>query len=111
LELIEGIAGAAYVIGAHGAMTDTARDFFSSSSAARMRFCRATSPNEQNLLTAIKAAAAANDITIPSGQPYKDAERILSDVNNRLSDSGGKAVSIDAIYRRLRPRSSRAQKG
>jgi hypothetical protein len=40
LEQITTIAGAAYVIGAHGAMTDTADRFFKSSRAAHMRFRR-----------------------------------------------------------------------
>jgi hypothetical protein len=110
VELIGGIAGAAYVIGAHGAMTDTARAFFAESNAKRMRIFRATSATTQKLTIAIEAVAAANGITIPSGHPHKDAERILSDVNARLSESGEKTVSVDVIYRRLRPRSSRTRR-
>jgi DNA-binding transcriptional LysR family regulator len=110
LELIGGIAGAAYVIGAHGAMTDTARVFLAISGATHMRVRRATSANEQKLRTVIEAVAAANGITIPSGHAYKDAGRILSEVNERLSRSRDKPVSVDAIYRRLRPRSSRTRR-
>jgi hypothetical protein len=110
LELVGGIAGAAYVLGAHGAMTDTARDFFAISRATHMRVRRATSANEQKLLTVIEAVAAANGITIPSEHAYKDAGRILSDVNERLSRSGDKPVSVDVIFRRLCPRSSRTQR-
>ena len=57
---------------------------------------------------AIQAAAAANSIAIPSHQPYKDAESILSDVNQRLS--GRQTASVDTIARRLRPRSSRTRR-
>jgi hypothetical protein len=110
LELVGGIAGAAYVIGAHGAMTDTARVFFAISGATHMRVRRATSANEQKLRTVSETVAAANGITIPSGHAYKDAERILSDVNERLSRSGDKPVLVDVIFRRLRPRSSRTRR-
>jgi hypothetical protein len=107
LELVGGIAGAAYVLGAHGAMTDTARNFFAISRAThmRVRLRRATSANKQKLLTVIEAVAAANGITIPSEHASKDAERILSEVNERLSGSGDQPVSVHVIYRRLRPRS------
>jgi hypothetical protein len=105
LELVGGIAGAAYVIGAHGAMTDTAHVFFGRSRATHMRVSRATGAEEEKLRTAIEAVATANGITIPSGNAYKDAGRILSDVNKRLSALGTKSVSVDVIYRRLRPRS------
>ena len=107
LEYIAAIAGSAYVIGAHGGMTDTARVFFEKSRAVRMRHSRATSRKEQELRAAIEAAAAANSIAIPSHQPYKDAERILTDVNQRLL--GHNPVNVDVIARRLRPRSSRTR--
>ena len=109
LELIGGIAGAAYVIGAHGAMPETARVFSARSHAAYMRIKRQTSAKEERSRTVIEAVAAANDITIPSRNAYKDAGRILSDVNKRLKALGGKSVSIDVIYRHLRPRSSRTR--
>jgi hypothetical protein len=108
LELIGGIAGAAYVIGAHGAMTDTARVFFERSRTTHMRISRETSIKEQELRTVIQAIAAAEGITIPSKQPYKDAESILVEVNKQLS--AHKAVSIDTIARRLRPRPSKTQR-
>jgi hypothetical protein len=109
LELFGGIAGAAYVIGAHGAMTDTAQVFFEKSRAAHMRVTRAAGAEEEELRAAIEAVAVANGITIPSENAYKDAGIILSEVNERLSGSRAKPVSVDAIYRRLRPRSLRTR--
>jgi hypothetical protein len=110
LHKVTAICGSAYVIGAHCSMTDTAQMFFAKSRATQMRIRRATSPEEQALRAAINAAAAANNIAIPSYQHYKDAERILSDVNKRLSEAGHRTASIDVIARRLRPRSSRARR-
>ena len=108
LGLIARVAGAVYVIGAHGAMPDTARVFFERSRAKQMRIRRAASTKEQELRAAIQASATANAISIPSSQPYKDAERIWTDVNQRLQGRG--PVLVDVIARRLRPRSSRTRK-
>jgi hypothetical protein len=97
LELIAAITAAAYVVGAHGGMTNTARVFFEKSRATHMRVCRATSNEEQELRAAIKAELDA--IGGASEHAYKDAEAIRDRVNARLS--GRRAVSVDAIARRL----------
>jgi hypothetical protein len=108
LELIAAVAGASYIIGAHGAMPDTAFVYFKRSHATYMRNKRAEKVEEQELRAAIQAVAAANSISIPSQHPHKDAEIILTGVNELLSRE--KPVSVHAIARRLRPRSSRARK-
>jgi hypothetical protein len=110
VEWIGTIAGAAYLIGAHGAMTDTSRVFFVQSHAMQMRQQRATSHKEQRLRDAIEAEMKAAGRTIPSERPYKDAGSILADVNKRLTEQGQQPVSVYAINRRLRQRSSRTQK-
>jgi hypothetical protein len=97
LELTAVIAGIAYVIGAHGAMTDTARVFFEKSRATQMRYRRATSSQERELRAAIETAVEASKGNIPSGRPYKDAESIKDAVNARVS----KPVGVDAIARRI----------
>lgn len=97
LELIAGIAGAAYVVGAHGGMTDTQRVFFEKSRATHMRIRRATSSEEQELRAALKAAVEASKGEIPSGRPYKDAESIIDTVNARVR----KPVKVDVIARRI----------
>jgi hypothetical protein len=97
LHQITVIAAASYVIGAHGAMTDTARVFFERSRAKYMRISRATSSEESGLRAAINAAAKASGGQIPSGQPYKDAESIMAEVSARM----GKPVSVDVIARRI----------
>ena len=97
LELIGIIADAAYVVGAHGPMPDTARVFFEKSRAVQMRFRRATSDEEQELQAAIKSAIDASKGKIPSGKPYKDAESIIDSVNARVR----KPVKVDTIARRL----------
>jgi hypothetical protein len=107
---VAAVACAAYVIGAHGGMTDTARRFFEKSQATLMRVQRATSSREQELRTAIEAAIKTIGGTIPSTHPYKDAEAISDSVNARLSQCRMKAASVDAIARRLQPRSSRTRK-
>jgi hypothetical protein len=99
------IAAAAYVIGAHGAMTGTAFTFFKHGDAELMRFRKATTGKEQRLRDAIKAELKGG--STPSEHPYKDAGSILEKVNRRLPEH--ERVSIDAIYRRLKPRSSRAR--
>jgi hypothetical protein len=98
LEHVAAIAGSAYVVGAHGGMTETQRVFFKAGHAMHMRIRRATSSKEHELRAAIEASAAANNIAIPSRRSYKDAERILTDVNQRLL--GHKPVSVDVIARR-----------
>jgi hypothetical protein len=100
------IAAAAYVIGAHGAMTGTAYTFFKRADAERMRFRRATSRKEQRLRDAIKAELKGR--STPSEHPYKEAGSIREGVNRLLPER--ERVSIDVIYRRLKPRSSRARK-
>jgi hypothetical protein len=97
LEMTAAIAGTAYVIGAHGAMTDTARVFFEKSRATQMRYRRATSSQERELRAAIETLVEASKGSIPSGRPYKDAESIMDEVNVRLS----KPVGVDAIARRI----------
>jgi hypothetical protein len=96
-ELTTVIAGAAYVVGAHGAMTDTAQVFFEKSRATQMRYRRATSSQERELRAAIETLVEASKGSIPSGRPYKDAESIKDAVNARLS----KPVGVDAIARRV----------
>jgi hypothetical protein len=96
-ELTAVIAGAAYVVGAHGAMTDTAQVFFEKSRATQMRYRRATSSQERELRAAIETLVEASKGSIPSGRPYKDAESIKDAVNARLS----KPVGVDAIARRV----------
>lgn len=96
-ELTAVIAGAAYVVGAHGAMTDTAQVFFEKSRATQMRYRRATSSQERELRAAIETLVEASKGSIPSGRPYKDAESIKDAVNARVS----KPVGVDAIARRI----------
>ena len=109
LQQIAAVAAAAYVVGAHGGMTDTARVFFERSRATHMRIRRAASIEEQELLTAIEAAVEASRGAIPSGHPYKDAYSIRDSVNQRLLGRR-KPASVDVIARRLRPRSSRTRR-
>jgi hypothetical protein len=97
VKLIGGVAGAAYVVGAHGSMTDTARVFFEKSRAKHMRIRRATNVEEQELCAAIKAEISA--LGGASEHPYKDAEAIRDRVNERLP--GRKPVKVDAIARRI----------
>jgi hypothetical protein len=73
LEQITTIAGAAYVIGAHGAMTDTADRFFKSSRAAHMRFRRPQSRREQAVTKAIESAV-------------RDEQQWLLDRPSKLAD-------------------------
>jgi hypothetical protein len=96
---IETIAGAAYLIGAHGAMTESSRVFFQRGQADWMRLRRKASTKEQCLREAIEAEIKVNGRTIPSQHPYKDAGIILEGVNKRLAP---RVVSVDAIYRRLK---------
>ena len=72
-EQIAAIAGAAYVISAHGAMTDTQDIFFKKSRAAHMRFRRSQSKRELAVRAAIKAEIEAAKGSLPSDHPYKDA--------------------------------------
>jgi hypothetical protein len=103
LEHMAAIAGAAYVIGAHGAMTDTQDRFLKVSHAAHMRFRRGESKRELAVRAAIKAEIEAAKGGLPSGHPYKDADSILKGVNERLSELGYKnGISLKALYRRLR---------
>jgi hypothetical protein len=101
-ELTALIAGAAYVVGAHYAMTDTARVFFEKSRALQARLSRATGEKERQITGAIKAELEAIGGTIPSGHPHKDAEAIQDGVNKRLNALGLKAISVQQLYRRLR---------
>ena len=118
VDQILAIAGAAYVIGAHGAMTDTAHEFFKQSQAQFMRERRETSPRKQVIRAAITAEMKAIGGTIPSEHPWKDAETILDPVNRRVSDwEAGNVddadkckVKIGVIARQLQPRSSRTRK-
>jgi hypothetical protein len=98
-------AQAAFVIGAHGGMTDTARTFFERSRTMQMRVQKATSSKEQELRAAVKAEIEALGGTIPSKRPHKDAEAIRDKVNARLAERGIKPASADAIARRLKPQS------
>ncbi len=101
VEKIGTIAGAAYLIGAHGAMTETSRVFFERSHAEVARSGRKAkaSLEEQRLGEAIEAEMKAAGRTIPSEHPYKDAGIILADVNRRLAP---REVKVDVIYRWLR---------
>jgi hypothetical protein len=101
VEQIGTIAGAAYLIGAHGAMTETARVFFEQSRAQQMRLQRATNAKEQCLREAIEAEMKAIGGTVPSPRPWKYAESIREQVNKRLTP---RVVSVHAIARRLRAR-------
>jgi hypothetical protein len=78
--------------------------------AGRARAARATSDKEQALRAAIAAEMAAMGATLPSQHPYKDADAIRSEVNERLAKRCMPPVSVDVIARRLKPRSSRARK-
>jgi hypothetical protein len=99
MELIAGIARAAYVIGAHGAMTDTADKFFKHSRTKHMRLRRQESRRERDLIEAIEAVRGRG----PSQHPFKEADGILADVNVRLSALGHKrGISRLTLYRRLR---------
>jgi hypothetical protein len=102
LDKIAEIAGAAYLIGAHGGMTDTAQSFFAESQAKRMRYLRAVkaSPREQELRAAIEEELKLIGGPSAAG-PYKDAEAILGGVNRRLKKQ--KPVSVRKIHRRLLP--------
>jgi hypothetical protein len=97
VELIGGVVGAAYVVGAHGSMTDTARVFFEKSRATHMRVSKATCSRERELRATIEAEIRA--VGGPSEHPYKDAEAILGRVNERLPER--KPVKVDAIARRI----------
>ena len=101
LELIAGVAGGAYVVGAHGAMSETARMFFAKSQARRAQIRRqqALSEREPQLLAAIEEALRKTGG--PSKHPHKDAAAIQAEVSARL----GKPVSADTIVRRLRRQS------
>jgi hypothetical protein len=102
LLLIADITGAAYVIGAHGGMTDTADRFFEKSRAVNMRFrlAKAKSERDQQLSAVIDGLLHGS----PSKHPYKDADRLLHAVNRHLSDSGYKSLSRTTLYRHLRKR-------
>jgi hypothetical protein len=105
-ELTALIASAAFLIGAHGGMTDTARAYFERSRASYMRKRRATSSQEQELRAAIEKAVENSKGKIPSGKRYKDAESIKAVVNARVS----KPVSVDAIARRIAALSENSKK-
>ena len=62
-----------------------------------MREKRANSPEEKALLAAIQAVRGAG----PSDHPWKEADGILSAVNQRLESNGHKVVKVDVIRRRL----------
>jgi hypothetical protein len=101
VEQIEAIAVAAYLIGAHAAMTDTSKVFFGRSRALHARTARATKPEEQRLGEAIEAEIGGAS----SEHPYKDAVAILNAVNKRLAPQ---TVKVDKIYRRLKARRRRS---
>jgi hypothetical protein len=104
LELIAGIAGAAYVIGAHGAMTDTAERFFKASKAAHMRFQRPQSKREQAVTKAIESAI--HQAGLGHDHPFKSADLLLEPVNEDLGARGyKKGISRSTLYRRLKRKS------
>jgi hypothetical protein len=99
LEQIAVVARAAYIIGAHCAMTDTADRFFQHGRAKHMRVRRPESKWERDLTAAIEAVRGRGR----SQHPYKEADTILEDVNRRLSALGHKkGISRTTLYRRLR---------
>jgi hypothetical protein len=102
LELTASTAGAAFVIGVHGGMADTARGYFQKSQASLMQYRKATSEKERAITDAIKAELEASGGTIPSGNPHKDADAIRDGVNKRLEALGHGPLSVLTIYRRLR---------
>ena len=103
LDQIAEIAGAAYLIGAHGGMTDTARSFFVRGHTAHMRrrLAAKNSGPEQELRAAIEQELKVTGG--PSAGPFKDAEAILDGVNRRLKKRRQKPVSVWKIYHRLKP--------
>jgi hypothetical protein len=105
VEQIGTIAGAAYLIGAHCAMTDTSRVFFERSRAQQMRLRRATSRKEQRVREAIEAEMKVIGGTVPSEHPYKDAEAICEQVKKRLAPD---VLSVDAIARRIGARRNKS---
>jgi hypothetical protein len=99
-ELITTIAGAAYVIGAHGAMTDTQDTFFKKSRAVLMRLRRPKSRRNRDLEELIEAKIVEAG---PSVHPSKDAEAWVADIRNKMKARGHKkGVSQSTIYRRLK---------
>jgi hypothetical protein len=100
LELIAAVAGAAYVVGAHGGMTETQDNFFKESRAKHMRVRRGESERQKKVAAAIEAAFGGD----PPQSPYKDADRKLAGVNERLKELGQKSISLPTLYRRLNKR-------
>ena len=98
LHQIAEIAGSAYVVGAHGAMTETSNKFFKKSQAALARSRRPESGRERDLAIVIENKLGG----APSKNPYKDADRLLPDVNKEMNARGHKRVSLSALYRRLK---------
>ncbi len=49
----------------------------------------------------VALAAAIDRFREPYGSPWKEADRILTDVNADLAEAGFAAVNVDKIYRRL----------
>jgi hypothetical protein len=102
LQLIADIAGAAYVIGAHGGMTDTADRFFKKSRVVDMRFQLAKGKSERD-----QQLTAVIDLLLPGGpskHPYKDADRLLPEVNTQMNARGYKSLSRTTLYRFLQKR-------
>jgi hypothetical protein len=97
-KLISSAAGAAYVVGAHAAMTDTAYKFFNDSRATHMRVQRSKSKRHTELGTVIKGVFGDGD----SQHPYKHAYSKLNGINRRLSELGQKPTSLSTVYRRLK---------
>lgn len=96
---------AAFLIGAHGAITESARDFFSpriekdvkNKQAALARLERSKKPAEIALKKAIFDIRGSG----PAERPAKEAEAILDEVNRRLEGAGFGAVNVDVVRRRL----------
>ena len=103
LEQITTIAGAAYVIGAHGAMTDTHYKFLTKSRAMHMRLRKPESRWNRDLTAVIDAKLGGRQ----SKNPFKDADRLLGDVNKEMRARGHKkGASRSTIYRRLKEKRS-----
>jgi hypothetical protein len=108
LHRIAAIAKAAYVVGAHGAMADTAERYFKASKAAHMRFQRPNSKREQAIREAIETAVRGERPTLLD-YPFKTGDLLLAPVNENLRARGYKGISLRTLHRRLKKRSTRKE--
>jgi hypothetical protein len=90
------IAGAAYLVGAHCSMSDTADALHKDTVTQLMRSLRQTSKRQRAV------AAVVEDVFSGDGwqRPFKDADRMLNVINERLNQLGQEPISLSTLYRR-----------